>query len=261
MKRGVLTLMCVLFTFLAWSENDNNSFLKRYMEENSVNGTVVIESLNLHKTHVYNDKRSKVRFLPASTFKIINTLISLQERVVKDENEVIKWDGQDRGMADWNRDQNMKSAFQISCVWFYQELARRVGKDVFVSYLKKMNYGNSKTGERFDSFWLDGDLRISAIEQIEVLKNIYKEKYAFDSKNYEILKTLMIVDKNENYVVRAKTGIAVSVSPNIGWYVGYIETKDDVNFFACNIDLMKPEQIKMRKEIVYAALRELKIIN
>ena len=61
MKRGVLTLMCVLFTFLAWSENDNDSFLKRYMEENSVNGTVVIESLNLHKTHVYNDKRSNLR--------------------------------------------------------------------------------------------------------------------------------------------------------------------------------------------------------
>ncbi len=261
MKRIVLLLICVLFTFLAWSKNVTDSFLKKYMEENNVNGTVVIESLNSHKMHIYNEKRSKIRFLPASTFKIINTLISLQEKAVKDENEVIKWDGQDRGMADWNKDQNMKSAFQISCVWFYQELAKRVGKDIFVSYLKKMNYGNFQTGERVDSFWLDGDLRISAVEQINVLKNIYKEKYAFDRKNYEVLKSLMIVDKNENYIVRAKTGVAGSVSPNIGWYVGYIETKDDVNFFACNVDLMKPEHFKIRKEIIYTALRELKIIN
>ena len=98
-----------------------------------------------------------------------------------------------------------------------------------------MNYGNSKTGEHVDSFWLDGDLRISAIEQIDVLKNIYREKYTFDSKNYKILKTLMIVDKNESYIVRAKTGVVGSMSPNIGWYVGYIETNDDVIFFACNI--------------------------
>jgi len=261
MKRRALLFVCILFTSLAWSENISDSFLKNYMEENNINGTVVIESLNAHKIHIYNDKRSKERFLPASTFKIINTLIALQEKAVKDENEVIKWDGQDKGMADWNKDQNMKSEFPISCVWFYQELAKKIENEKFKSYLKKMNYGNSKTGEHVDSFWLDGDLRISAIEQIDVLKNIYREKYTFDSKNYKILKTLMIVDKNESYIVRAKTGVVGSMSPNIGWYVGYIETNDDVIFFACNIDLMKPEQTKMRKEIIYTALRELKIIN
>lgn len=261
MKRRFLILLFIFFTSIVWGENKSDTFLKQYMKENNINCTVVIESLKTNKTYIYNDKRSKDRFLPASTFKIVNTLIALQEKVIQDENEVIKWDGRDKGYPDWNKDQNMKSAFTLSCVWYYQELAQKIGNSKYLSYLKKMDYGNMKTGNNVDSFWLDGDLRISAIEEIKVLKNIYGEKYTFDNKYYNILKTLMVVDKNENYIVRAKTGTASRVSPNIGWYVGYIETKDDVWFFACNLDMIKPEQAKLRKEIVYTALRELEIIK
>lgn len=227
------------------------------MEGNHLNGTVVIESLKTKERHVYNEKRSKEYFLPASTFKIVNTLIALWEKVIHDETEIIKWDGKDKGRVEWNKDQNLKSAFAVSCVWFYQELAKRIGNDRYLIYLRKIRYGNMKTGSGVDSFWLNGDLRISAVGQISVLKDIYAKNGPFDGSAYEILKSIMIVDKTDDYIVRAKTGAA----SNVGWYVGYLETGDDVYFFSCNIDIADNEQLKYRKEIIYTAFKELGIIK
>jgi beta-lactamase class D len=261
MKQVIMFLFCLVLSYPMRAETGTSPFLAQYIKENNITGTVVIESLKTNKTYIYNDKRSKERFLPASTFKIVNTLIALQEKAVRDENEIIQWDGKDKGIPDWNKNQNMKIAFPVSCVWFYQELAKKVGNGKYLSYLKKMNYGNMKTGKDVDSFWLDGDLRISALEQIDVLRNIYGETYAFDRTYYATLKTLMIVDKNDSYIIRAKTGTTARVSPNIGWYVGYIETKDDVWFFACNMELRNPEQSKLKIEMTYQALKELHIIK
>ncbi|PKL40637.1 MAG: class D beta-lactamase [Spirochaetae bacterium HGW-Spirochaetae-1] len=256
MKHLIITAISILLSAAIPANSNKGPFLRDYMRDNNITGTVVIESLQTNKKFVYDEKRAAVRFTPASTFKIVNTLIALQEKAVNDENEIIKWDGRVSEFADWNRDQSIKSAFGVSCVWFYQELARRVGNGAYMSYLKRMNYGNQKTGEHIDTFWLDGSLQISALEQISVLKNIYNEKYGFDKKNYEILKEVMIVDRTGDYIVRAKTGTAMRVKPVTGWYVGYIETKGDVWFFACNIDMERPEQSKLRKETVYRALRE-----
>ncbi len=69
----------------------------------------------------------KKRFLPASTFKIPNTLIALEEGVIQNEKDIIEWDGEDKGWSQWNKDQSLETAFPLSCIWFYQELASRVG--------------------------------------------------------------------------------------------------------------------------------------
>jgi len=260
MKGIIITAISIFISSAILAGSNESPFLRDYMRDKNITGTVVIESLKTNKKFIYNEKRAAVRFAPASTFKIVNTLIALQENAVKDENEIIKWDGRVSEFADWNKDQSIKSAFGVSCVWFYQELARRVGGEAYVSYLKMMNYGDRKTGEHVDTFWLDGSLQISALEQIAVLKNIYNEKYSFDKKNYTVLEEVMIVDRTGDYIVRAKTGTAMRVKPVIGWYVGYIETKSDVWFFACNIDMERPEQSKLRKEAVYRALKEAGII-
>ena len=139
----------------------------------------------LQKTNIYNKERSENKYLPASTFKIVNTLIALQEKIVKDENEIIKWNGKDYGMAVWNKDQNMKTAFATSCVWFYQELSKKIGNDIYLKYLKNINYGNEKTGPIVESFWLEGDLRITAVEQIELLRKIYNKELIYLGKNHD----------------------------------------------------------------------------
>ncbi|WP_066498166.1 class D beta-lactamase [Abyssisolibacter fermentans] len=253
-------VILILLTLLICS-CQKTDFMNEYFEKNKINGTVIISSLNTGKEYIYNLERSEQRFLPASTFKVLNTLIALQENIVADEYDIIKWDGQDKGLKEWNKDQCIATALPESCVWFYQELARRVGLEKYNEYLAKLGYGNEKTGEVVDTFWLEGDLRISAREQIDFIKNIYNETYSFDQRNYKILKEAMIVDDTTEYILRAKTGWALRVNPQIGWYIGYVETSDDVWFFTCNLDIIDKSYSKYRKEIVYSALKKLKIIK
>ena len=255
-----IKLILILGLLLILIGCNKSTMTQKYMNDNSINATIVVSSLNTGKEFIINKERSEQRFLPASTFKIPNTLIALQEGVIKDENEIIKWDGNDKGLAEWNKDQNLKSALPLSCVWFYQELAKEVGIKNYSEYLNKMNYGNKLVGSRADNFWLEGDIRISAKEQIDFLKKVYNEEYGFNKNYYKILKELLIEEKNAEYTLRGKTGWAQRISPQIGWYVGYIETTNDVWFFACNLDIHQNSDAAYRKELVLEYLRELEII-
>lgn len=260
MKRIGFLLM--LFFLLALSGCSNNyTTTQNYLEDKNIEATIVVSSLNTGKEYIINEDRSKQSFLPASTFKIPNTLIALQEGIIKDENEIIKWDGEDKGLPEWNKDQNLKTALPLSCVWFYQELAQNVGTDKYSEYLNEMNYGNKKIGTRSDNFWLEGDIRISALEQIDFLKRVYNEEYNFNKNYYKILKNLMIEEKKDDYTLSGKTGWSQRISPQIGWYVGYVETANDTWFFSCNLDIHQNSDADYRKELVLRYLRELKIIK
>ncbi|MEH0018736.1 MAG: penicillin-binding transpeptidase domain-containing protein [Desulfobacter sp.] len=122
--------------------------------ERDANGTIVISSLDSNTQFLNNKARAEKRLLPASTFKIPNTLIALDTGAVADEKEIIKWDGQDKGWYRWNKDQSLETAFPFSCVWFYQELAGRVGNASYLKYLDGIDYGNEQTGKNLDTFWL-----------------------------------------------------------------------------------------------------------
>jgi beta-lactamase class D len=122
-------------------------------------------------------RRAKERFLPASTFKIFNSLAALESGVIKDQDEIIKWDSIPRGWEKWDMDHNLRSAIKYSAVWFYQELARRIGEEKMRSYINKTGYGNKNIEGGIDLFWLQGELKISAMEQIEFLKKFMPMNY------------------------------------------------------------------------------------
>jgi len=233
----------------------DDSDLRNIFSKTKLNGTIVISSLNGDETYIYNNTRSIKRFIPASTFKIPNTLISLEERVIKDEFEIIKWDGKVRSYTPWNKDQTLQSAISISCVWCYQKFAKEIGNNKYLTYLKKMHYGNEQTGSNVSTFWLNGDIKISAIEQINFLKKLYKNELPFEQKHINITKKILIVKDTKNYTIRAKTGW----SGKIGWYIGYVEVKNKVWFFALNADIKK-ETLQYRKQIVMESLSAKKII-
>lgn len=249
-------MVCLLVPVTALAED---SGLADIFSRAGVTGTIVIAPLQ-GVGYVHDDQRSNQRFPVASTFKILNTLIALQEGAISD-GDAFKWDGVSSEVADWNHDQTLDSAFKASCVWCFQRLARKVGAAKYERYLSDLEYGEVKKPFDETTFWLDGSLTASAIEQVELLKKIYRQSLPFRSSSYAVLRRIMLVEQSPQYSIRAKTGWATSTFPEIGWYVGYIENSEETWFFALNIDVGSQSQLPLRQQIVRDALRAKGIIE
>lgn len=208
--------------------------LEKYFQ--GANGAFVLYDLNNNSYIRYNPERCAQGFIPASTYKILNSLIGLETGVIPDENYVIKWDGTHYDIPVWNQDHTLKSAIQNSVVWYYQELARRVGEDKMQHYVDVVGYGNKNISGRIDTFWLDGGLRISADEQVEFLKRLYQNELPFSYRSMNIVKEILVLEKTDSYQLSGKTGSVQRSASFIGWFVGYLETNGNVYFFATNYE-------------------------
>lgn len=234
-----------------------NSEWGKYFQQKEINGTFVLRKLNSDTLTVFNSVRAEKQYLPASTFKILNSLISLETNVIENENITIEWDGKKRFYDKWNQDQNMRTAMKYSCVWFYQELARRIGREKMQYFVDTVNYGNEKLGAKIDNFWLEGDLKISANEQIEFLEKLLKYDLPFSNSNIETVKSIMLIDSVETYKYYAKSGWAAK----IGWYVGFVISENEKWMFALNIDIIDNEDVKFRQIITNEILKSEEIIK
>lgn len=253
--------ICSVLLFLHVTLLGNDTALQVLFENYNVKGTMLIESLDGKERYVYNEARAKTPLLPASTFKIPNTLIALQEGVV-DAQSIIVWDGVERSIKAWNQDQTLSSAFKSSCVWCYQKFARGIGLEKYDAYLQKLHYGNAKTGDNVERFWLDGALRISAYEQIAFLKKLYQDELPFAQTHLDTLKAIMVDEQTATYTLRAKTGWAVpKKAEHHGWYVGYVEGSKGVYFFATNLLTPLSEVLPLRKSLTLEALKRKGILE
>jgi beta-lactamase class D len=242
---------------------------KKYYDQYKVQGSFVLYDSNHDKYIVYHPGQLSQSFTPASTFKICNSLIGLETGVIKDENFIIPWDKVVRNPV-WDQDHDLKTAFKNSTVWYYQELARRVGGEKMKFFLDKTKYGNADTTGGIDKFWLEGGLRISPMQQIDFLKRLHQNNLPFSQRSMDIVKNIMIRKDTLDYVLRAKFGWGGQESKDIGWYVGYIIKKDQVYFFAnCIQDESKnvteaQDAIRFdhaRNQIAFNILSELNIIQ
>lgn len=230
-----------------------------------VEGSVIIYDLNQDHTYQHNAQRNTSAFLPASTFKIINSLIALETGAIASDLSVLTWDGIERSISVWNRDHNMRTAFQVSAVWFYQVLARRIGHGQMQQYVIASGYGNQSIGsvEDLDTFWLSGDIQITPEEQIQFLQRLYSNDLPFSEETITTVKDIMLVEKTPNYTIRAKTGWAVAEGPRqagLGWYVGYVEQNENVYFFATNLDIRDENDLAARLEVTRLSLETLQLL-
>src|SRR5690606_159553 len=116
---------------------------QKHFDKYEVQGSLVFYDLENSKYYYYNEVRCAIPYTPASTFKIFNSLVGLETGIVPDTSYVIQWDGIQRGSyPPWHRDNSLKSAFKYSVVWYYQELARRVGEKEMQRLIDLNNYGN-----------------------------------------------------------------------------------------------------------------------
>lgn len=257
------TLLFIVNTALKTVEYSRNEF-EKYYDQFNVTGSFILYDEKNDQIVFYNKPQSQQWFTPASTFKICNSLIGLETGVVKDENFIFAWDSVIRQNPDWNKDQDLKSAFQNSTVWYYQEIARRVGGKKMKSWLDSAGYGNADTSGGIDKFWLTGGLKITPLQQIDFLRKLQNDQLPFSKRSMDIVKKIMVVKDSANIVIRAKTGWGTQDTTDIGWYVGYIQTPDNIYYFSNCIqssDFNNPRFSRARMDIVYLILDELGILS
>jgi beta-lactamase class D len=207
---------------------------------------------------VHNAERAGHRYIPASTFKVPHALFALDAGVLRDEFQVLRWDGQKRWLDAWNRDQDLRSSMRHSVVWVYQEFAREIGEVREREYLEKIGYGNADPSGGIDRFWLEGNLKISAAEQIEFLRKLYYNELSFKVDHQRLVKDVLIQEAGPDWILRAKTGWQARLEPNVGWWVGWVERPDGPVFFALNIDMpYGSKELPKRTQIAREVLRSI----
>jgi beta-lactamase class D len=230
----LLPIACCLLLITSCSVNkaNNDESLKKYFDDNKVDGCFTMFNNQDGKVTVYNMKYDTMRFTPASTFKIFNSLVGLQTGRITDEKMIIKWDGIKRWNEAWSKDMDMTEAFKTSCVPWYQEVARRIGRDTMQQWIDSIGYGNKNTGTRIDSFWLDNTLKISPDEQLGFVKKLYFDQLPFRKSVQQMVRDVMVQENNTAYKLSYKTGFNYSEDGKaIGWVVGWIEENRHVYFF------------------------------
>ncbi|MFN3664667.1 MAG: penicillin-binding transpeptidase domain-containing protein [Sediminibacterium sp.] len=268
--RSLKSFLAVFFTLsvllIACSPNNvkEDSSLKKYFDENNVTGTFGLFDNGTGQFTIYNLSRFKdSAYLPASTFKIVNSLIGIETGRITNEKMPIKWDGVVRVFPggdtayDWNRDMNMEEAFAASALPYFQEVARRIGKDTMQHWLDSLQYGNKQIGSAVDSFWINNTLKVTPDEQMGLVKRLYFAQLPFQKRTQEIVKKLMIRETNANYQLAYKTGLGFRENGNLlGWVVGWIEENKHPYFFVLNIESpdkdfdMTTVRMKMLKDIL-----------
>lgn len=230
--------------------------LDRPFQELGIEGSILIYDRNQNRYYQHNPKRNATAFSPASTFKIFNALVSLETGVIPNDVTVLTWDGIQREIPNWNRDTNLRQGFKDSAIWFYQVLARKVGHQRMQDWLNKVGYGNGQIGtpEQIDRFWLEGPLQITPQQQIEFLQRLDRNDLPFSQRTIDLVKDIMIVEQTPNYTLRGKTGFDWSVTPNLGWFVGYLEQNKNTYFFATHIVMPTREYLAKRIEVTRRSL-------
>jgi beta-lactamase class D len=263
MKRGLIILTLGLIFQTGFSQKLTDIDFKKYFDKYGVDGCFVLYNQADNEYIRYNLNLCDSGYIPASTFKIPHALIALEEKVITDTNEIIKWDGHEWPHKVWNQDQTLRTSIKYSCIWVYFGFAEKIGIDKYYDYVNKFDYGNKNLTGPPTRFWLAGQFGISANQQIDFLKRFYNYNLPVSKKSVDIVKDLIILEQTNNYRLSGKTGGGrLTENEDIMWLVGYVEKENKQYFFAMNyISDDWDNTNKGRYQITKEILRELKIID
>ncbi|CDQ38711.1 MULTISPECIES: BlaR1 family beta-lactam sensor/signal transducer [Virgibacillus] len=220
-------------------------------------GSFVLYSMKDDTYRIYNEEKSTLRVSPNSTYKIYSALFGLETNVISNNHSILKWNGVEYPYDSWNKDQNLSTAMKNSVTWYFQQLDQSVQKDTIQAYLNEIGYGNNNLSGGLSQYWLESSLKISPIEQVQVLKGFYTNQYGFKDKNIQTVKNAIKLEEKDGAMLSGKTGTGSVNGKNIsGWFIGYVETEKDTFFFATNIQSEEKAYGSKAAEITLAILRE-----
>lgn len=205
--------------------------------------------------------RANQAFIPASTFKILNALIGLQQHKVT-TTEIFKWDGKKQAFSSWEKDMTLAEAMQASAVPIYQELARRIGLSLMQSEVKRVGFGNTDIGTVVDQFWLKGPLKITPQQEAEFVYRLATEQLPFDVKVQQHVKKMLLIEQRGDLKLYAKSGWGMDVEPQVGWYTGWVDNgHGKITAFSLNMHMQQDDAIGERKALTLDVLDKLNIYS
>jgi beta-lactamase class D len=209
----------------------------RLFEDAGLRGTFVLYDATANRFTGYQQARAETRYIPASTFKIPNSLIGLAVGSVRSVDEVLPYGGKPQRFKEWEQDMGLRTAIRVSNVPVYQELARRTGLERMRENVAKLGYGNAQIGEVVDTFWLVGPLQISAVEQAEFLCRLAQDRLPLPKAALAQVREIAQLERGDGWTLSGKTGWADTYEPDIGWWVGWVQKGEHCYGFALNIDM------------------------
>lgn len=207
-----------------------------------------------------NRKRAEQRLVPASTYKIPHSLIALETGVVRSPEEILPYGGKPAFVKAWERDMSLREAIRLSNVPIYQGIARRIGRERMQSWVDRLGYGNRRLGKVVDQFWLVGPLQISAVEQVRFLARLARAELPASRQNQEIVRDILRIEATPDYELFAKTGWAMDLQPQVGWWVGWVEKGSRPYAFALNADLSSQADADRRLPLGRELLHRLEVL-
>ena len=209
---------------------DLSSYFGRY------DGSFVIYDLENDAWSIHNAAHASLRVSPDSTYKIFDALFGLEEGVITPEDSLIAWNGENYPFATWNADQTLHSAMSASVNWYFQAVDEQLGSAVLHNYMQKIGYGNRNMNSAFSTYWLESSLKISPVEQVELLTKLQSNSFGFAPENINAVKDAICLSTSSSGTLYGKTGTGRVDGQDVnGWFIGFVEVSDNTYFFATNI--------------------------
>lgn len=259
--KSLLTTLLALFALHGCSTNwKENSEVSELFNNAGVTGTFVLHDVNADRFSGHNQARSTTRFVPASTFKIPNSLIGLSLEAVSSVDDVLPYGGKPQPFDAWEKDMGLREAIALSNVPIYQELARRIGLEQMRENITRLDYGNEDIGTTVDTFWLKGPLKISAVEQVRFLAKLAQSKLPVPEGIQESVREIVLLEQEENWQLYGKTGWKNAPNPGVGWWVGWVQKDGRLYTFALNIDIRQQSDANKRIRLGKASLEAMGVL-
>ncbi|MGJ5177384.1 OXA-1091 family oxacillin-hydrolyzing class D beta-lactamase [Bradyrhizobium oligotrophicum] len=234
-----------------------DALAKRFTDDGT-KGTFVAYKVEEYLVIASDPERSGEGRLPASTFKIANSLIALETGVVADpDKDVFKWDGVTRSIEAWNKDHTLRSAIAVSAVPVYQEIARRIGPERMQKFLEEFDYGNHDIGGGIDQFWLTGALRIDPVQQVDFIDRLRRGTLPVSKRSQDLTRDIIPTVQVGDAVIHAKSGLLGKEQGSLGWMVGWVDKGAQPTVFALNMDCAEPRHIAYRMTLAQACLKDI----
>ncbi len=256
----------LLFSFLlnaCTSHQENYTSISKYYKQSGYEGTFVLFDPVQNTYIVYNKEGADARVSPGATSKALLSLIGMETGIIKNPDTPMCWDGTLYDYQPWNQDLTLNEAMKHSAIWYYRKVAGAIAPPTIEKYLADAAYGNIDISSSPDTFWLEGSLQVSPMEQVNFMKNLSQGKLPFKDKHVAAVKNMMLLEDTARYKLYGQTGWVLHEEKLTGWFVGLLEQNGQCYAFANQIQAFNPDQKAFgyaRIGITRSILKELSLL-